>query len=218
MSIETFTRPADVTLKQARAELRAHLASTSPGAKIVSMDLDPKTSTLVAQVKTAEFPPKDEPADDGPPTDSPDDGGDDLEDLGPPEPDGDEGGKKDDMGVVVDLLHQIAKAVGVPTPGGDHGLDGPDDLGPTPEVGAPGKGEPLPPPVEEPHKAGPGVFSSLAPKVAKRRSFTVDRKDSKSLSDKDVIAEVTAGFPGYKVARLNRSDNGSVVRLAMVAN
>lgn len=184
----------------------------------------------------------DAPADDAPAddageseSDDSDDAGDDSGDsddapFGDDEGGDDEGGdepKEPKLGEVMDLLKRVAEALGVAP---DHvDLTDPSEADlVTPDIGAPPAGEPMPPahdeaplpaPVPEPKKPGPmggGAFASLQPKVAGRRSFEATREEAGPLSNKQIIAEAVAGFPGYRVARLNRNEDGTAT-LAMVA-
>lgn len=204
---ETFTRPMDMSLAQARKALEAELPQTS---RIASIDIDLERKEIVAKVVHAA------PGDMPPPPGGPGPGAPDLgpgPDMGgdiPPPPHAPHRSKEDE---ILDLLHQIADKVGI---GGKKDGDGDEDgAGPMGEADLGDGGDDVPTPVAEPKKDD-GVFASLAERVAGRDSFVVDRADARGMLDGDIAAEVTAGFPGCKVARIVRSEDLTIARVKLV--
>lgn len=209
MKTEIYRRPMTVTLATARRELQSHLNKTGVKAQRIAMDVDPKTNEIVATVKLAELP-MGGPADAGPPP--PPMGGGDLGPDGPGEPGLGEPphGHPSKEDEILDLLHSIADKVGV--------HDDPDGLGPDGGEGGDldlgdGGGEDLPAPVEEPKKDA--MFSSLNKTVKGRRAWAVERHAAHEVTDEQLIAEVTAGFPGAKVARIVRNADNTLARIAL---
>lgn len=202
MSIEIYRRPANVTLKVARAELAKAIG---PRKRIASIEIDPATKEIVAEVKPKPRATKRKaaPLGDVPPAPVEDglDAAEDV-DIDVDLPKDDLGGG--DMAEVLDLLREIADAVGA---GKGDDLDGDlDDLGPVDDA-------PLPPPAEEPHRDG--HFASLNAKVAASKSFTVERAEATDVTNAEIAKEVMAGFPGAKIARILRNKDRSLARIEL---
>lgn len=203
MSIEIYRRPANVTLKVARAELAKAIG---PRKRIASIEIDPATKEIVAEVKPRATKRKAAPLGDVPPAPVEDglDAADDV-DIDVDLPKDDLGGG--DMAEVLDLLREIADAVGAGKGDLDDDLDGGlDDLGPVDDA-------PLPPPAEEPHHDG--HFASLNAKVASSKSFTVERAEATDVTNAEIAKEVMAGFPGAKIARILRNKDRSLARIEL---
>jgi len=220
------------TVSEARA--RQQLLAAFPEYKIENFEH--VGNKFFADLRLAEFPPAPkedkmpEPKDDAPEEDPKGDDlldlTDDSDDKDPLDDDGDDDdddAKKEDK--ILDKLDKIMDHLGLKDddeemkPDEESGLDLPD-------VGAPPAGEPmggppggaLPPPAPAPSKPGlGGAFSHvLQRKVGSRRSFTAQRHAAGDVSNTQLIAEAVSGFPGYRVARINREENGSAL-IALVA-
>lgn len=247
MNTRKITRPADVTARDAKRQIRGagyelvSLALIDAGGRKVAAASAVGRSDLQweATVKVAEFPfdkdgPADEPKDDAPEggdepkDDAPDDdlfGGDDDE---PSEPESSE----PKLGEVFDLLKAIAEHFQIPVPGDEPiGPEG-DDLGLPPVDGPeggdvpPAGGEELPLPVEKKAPgAGGGVFSHIVVAngdAAKgRRSFVACVADANVLNDGEIVKEAQIAFPGYRVAgRIDRVTlaNSNEARVPLTVN
>ena len=229
LKTQRVERTASVSEAQARKELRAAF----PKYKISKFER--RDDMYFATLRMAEFPPplKDE-GDGSKPLDLTGDQPTDMDSL---EPDGDyddsgddldldEDGGKDKEDKIMDMLDKIMDHLGIKGDGDEDGEMGEAEGLDLPDVGAPPAGEPMPPeggselpaPVQPPSKPDMGgAFSHvLQRKVGSRRSFTARRKDAGNISNNQIIAEAVAGFPGYRVARLNRKEDGSVL-IAMVS-
>lgn len=205
------------------------IAEAYPGSELLKFER--KGRKYFAELKLAEFPPApaeekpmhEEPKDEPPVEDDPLNLGDD-DDLGPDDDDKgkDEDGKEDR---IIHMLEKLFKHFHISehdeeVPGEEEGLDLPD-------IGAPEKGEmlpppkkPLPPPVANPKMApgaGGGSFSHvLQRQVGSRRTFVAKRSSAGELNNKQIVNEAVSGFPGYRVAKLTRNDDGTAL-VAMVA-
>lgn len=192
----------------------------------------------VATIRVAEFPPaegeekKDESSDssdsgesksDSDSSDS--DESSDSDNSKPPFGGGEDKGaepkKPDFQTELLHLLKMIADALGGGGLGGP-GLDsGPGDLD-LPDVGAPDKGEslppvdgpgapggaptkgPLPPPVKEKSPIGVGAFASIA---SESQAYLVREADA---GNKQIIAEVEEYLPTHRVAKIQRTGSAKI--------
>lgn len=207
------------------------IAEAYPGSELLKFER--KGRKYFAEIKQAEFPPapaeeKPKPSFDEPKDDAPADDDLDLgDDLGEdPEADDDkgkeEGGKEDR---IIHMLEKLFEHFHISEHDDMHGEEEGLDL---PDIGAPEKGEmmppapkkPLPPPVANPKMApggGGGSFSHvLQRQVGSRRTFVAKRKGAGDLNNKQIISEAVEGFPGYRVAKLTRQEDGTAL-VALVA-
>lgn len=202
-----------------------------------------------ATIRVAEFPPeggddsssdegseepKEEKKDEAPKEESGSDSDDSKDSDGDSDGDGDEFGEKggdDPLGAepkklspdeeIVHLLTQILHALkGGGGPMGHPG--GPELGGDLPDIGAPGKGEelppppggphggpgapgaggpPLPPPVKEKAPIGTGAFASVTGKA----EVTMVREDAGTVGNKQILAEAAEHAPGHRVAKIQRT-------------
>lgn len=168
------------------------------------------------------FPPKDDEESDGPEEAFEDEpSGDSDEDSDSPEaPKKDEGGEekggeKGELGALLQLVHQIADALGI---GPEPALPGAQD-GPPPGLDAPlpppGHPAPKPPtakPKLRPGETPPGVtpintpaFSSTGNDLVGRvASFTASSEDYSSIKEAKASLEAEYGPHGYKVKQIKR--------------
>lgn len=209
---KVITRLANVSQEEALAELTA----AYPDAKTefpFEKGTEDGQEVYKARVITAEFPPKSDDdnggSDEGdskPKSDSSDSDSSDSGDKPKSKSD-----SKGNSGIEA-KLDKIMVALGIPADDGmgeEDPLNGdvppPSNLD-LPDVGAPGQGEMLPPPVK-PHPgmgggmgAGGGMFSSLP------RSFQAFITEADDISLQDAARDVVAKFPTHRLASIDRYD------------
>lgn len=234
--IETLQRIANVSEKKAREQL----FERHPDAEIVDMTIkriagkDHYVTTIKLPIKRKMagpmYPPMDGPVGEAP-------GGDpglgNLDDqIGDEErhehkPEDHEDHELDDIRKKLDILMD---ALGVTDPD-EHG----DEVAPDEDPMAPGNGDPLPPPVEDP-ASGPDLghsFSSLDPKVAQEiqqfkalgksleakyaqhRSAIITVDDASSFSNAAILDRMAHATAQFRVASLDRDTYRDTDRLVI---
>lgn len=100
--------------------------------------------------------------------------------------------------------HDLGPGGPPPGPGGPGGPGGgPDAL---PDIGAPGQGEALPPPVPPKHGPAGPAFASVKQRVAAAGTAVLVKRDvDDTIGTKEIIAEANAEFPNHKVAQVRRN-------------
>lgn len=116
--------------------------------------------------------------------------------------------------VLTQILHALKGG------GGPMGHGGPEMGGDLPDIGAPGKGEELPPPPGGPHGGPPGAGGPPLPPPVKekapigagafahvtgRTEVTMVREDAGEISNKAIIAEAAEHAPAHRVSKIQRT-------------
>lgn len=221
------------TQSAALVKLQEHPA-WKVGTKIV--DIERNGDRWVAKIEeprvAAPFPPKEDdneeteaviPSPDGEndssdSSDESDSGDSEKEPSGPPEAGDKPKKEKASLDEVVELLHQVLKAVGGPGLDGDvpPPLPGPDGPPGPPGAGKPPAGAPIRPPKLKPGEAPPGstpvgapAFASVHGKVATFNAKTPDPQ--RQIKIAEAKAELETEFAPYKVKQIIRErDTGTL--------
>lgn len=230
-----------------REEAKVSLERQFTGSEILGIKRQgEKWVATLLEPKHAEFPPpKDEDSDsEAPPTDdsgdesSPSESSDDGESSGPPKPKGEgeegpkgKGGEKAEIAAALDLLHQIADALGIIPAGAAPGAEDPLAPGgpPPPPPGPPGGGgaggpglggpghqEVIHRTKMKPGDTPPGVtpigapaFASVKTQLSRMASFDAfDDTPGKTVKQAKAELEALYGPHGFKVRQIRRVEGG----------